>query len=120
MHTSFGMRTSTCDAAAAGTGSFAMKGAGLLCILALTCCNCQSLLASTATANTSSSVGAQPAPAPAGSIPDLSVESEAEQRRLFPSTDFAFGFDNLDFSTPAGNLSNLVPAIATIASIAYD
>ena len=57
---------------------------------------------------TASSVGVQPAPVPAGSIPYLGVEAEAQQRQLFPTTDFAYAFDNLDTSTPGGNLSGLV------------
>lgn len=58
--------------------------------------------------NTGSTVVAQPAPVPAGSIPYLGAEAEAQQRQLFPTTDFAYAFDNLDTSTPGGNLSGLV------------
>ena len=50
----------------------------------------------------------QPAPIPANSVPNLAVESEAQQRRDFPTTDFAFGFETNDVETPAGTQSMLV------------
>lgn len=77
------------------------RSCALICILALRCYSCQNASAS------GSSVGAQPAPVPAKSVPNLEVDSEAEQRRIFPITDFAYGFEKADFSTPGGNLSNM-------------
>ena len=78
--------------------------------MALSCCNC--LFAPPPTYTPSfgpgSAVRAQPAPAPASSVPNLAVESEAQQRRIFPTTDFAYGFHTNDFQTPAGSQSSLV------------
>ena len=82
----------------------------LICMVAVAlapaCCNCMSGPAPTS--DTGSSVGAQPAPVPASDVPELDVESEAQERRVFPTTDFAYAFDATDFSTPGGNGSGLV------------
>lgn len=42
------------------------------------------------------------------SNPVLNLDTEPQQRRLFPSSDFAFGFFNTDVETQGGNLSSLV------------
>ena len=76
------------------------------CSLGADCCTC--LYAAAPTSGTKSTVGAQPAPVPASDVPELRVESEAQQRRVFPTTDFAFAFDANDFQTPGGSGSGLV------------
>ncbi len=81
----------------------------LICILALTCCNCRAAPAPTFGPETT--VFGQPAPVPASSVPNLAVDSEAQQRRIFPANDFAFGFEENDFQTPAGTQSSLVSLI---------
>ncbi len=78
----------------------------LICILALTCCNCRD--APAPTFGPGSTVFGQPAPVSASSVPNLAVDSEAQQRRIFPTTDFAYGFEENDFQTPAGTQSSLV------------
>jgi len=81
----------------------------LIYILALTCCNCRD--APPPTFGPETTVFGQPAPVSASSVPNLAVDSEAQQRRIFPSTDFAFGFEENDFQTPAGTQSSLVSLI---------
>ncbi|DBA97199.1 TPA: hypothetical protein ACH3X1_014958 [Trebouxia sp. C0004] len=82
----------------------------LICILALTCCNCLSAPPPTYDLGfgSGSTVFGQPAPVPANSVPNLAVDSEAQQRRIFPTTDFAYGFEENDFQTSAGTQSSLV------------
>lgn len=66
--------------------------------------------------DTGSTVGPQPPPTPASSIPYLLAQTEADQRRQFPTSDFAFAFDSPDTSTPGGNLSGLVSMIIGIVN----
>jgi len=82
----------------------------LICILALTCCNCRYAPPPSYVpgAGSGSTVFGQPAPVPASSVPNLAVDSEAQQRRVFPTSDFAYGFEENDFQTPAGTQSSLV------------
>ena len=42
------------------------------------------------------------------SNPVLQLDTEPQQRRLFPTSDFVFGFVNTDVQTQGGNLSSLV------------
>ncbi len=67
----------------------------LICILALPCCNCQYAPPPTNGPGfgSGSTVFGQPAPVPANSVPNLAVDSEAQQRRIFLTTDFAYGFE---------------------------
>lgn len=58
-----------------------------------------------------STVAPQSPAIPADSIPYLLAETEAQQRQLFPTSDFTFAFDTPDTSTPGGNLSGLVGAV---------
>lgn len=89
-----------------------MWSTALICIVALAPTCCTWLYAAAATSGTKSTVGAQPAPVPASDVPELriQVESEAQQRRVFP-TDFAFAFDANDFQTPGGSGSGKVPGL---------
>lgn len=92
--------------------------------LMLTCATCQS--PSPAESNdvsagppaSGSTVGPQSPPVPAESIDNLLVQSEAQQRRQFPTSSFSFAFDPPDTSTPGGNLSGLfinsAQALATL------
>ncbi len=92
----------------------------MICILAMTCCNCRD--APPPTFGPESTVFGQPAPASASSVPNLAVDSEAQQRRIFPTTDFAYGFEENDFQTPAGTQSSLVSLIRCkfeISSVHY-
>jgi hypothetical protein len=74
--------------------------------MALTSCTCRD--APPPTVGPGSTVFGQPAPVSASSVPNLAVDNEAQQRRIFPTTDFAYGFEENDFQTPAGTQSSLV------------
>ena len=78
--------------------------------MALTCCNCRYAPSPSfgPSIDSGSTVFGQPAPLPASSVPNLAVDSEAQQRRIFPTSDFAYGFEENDFQTPAGTQSSLV------------
>ncbi|KAL3158143.1 hypothetical protein ABBQ32_011738 [Trebouxia sp. C0010 RCD-2024] len=81
-------------------------------LLSLTCATCQSPVVNGSNAApgapaSGSTVGPQSPPVPADSIAYLPAQSEAQQRRDFPTSSFTFAFDTPDTSTPGGNLSGL-------------